>query len=78
MIQRTLTDAVLEAAAKLPVVTVTGPRQSGKTTLVRAIFPDHAYANCGVSRHPGIRHNRPPGVSKVGSENDCRRSAARA
>ena len=26
-----------------PVVTLTGPRQSGKTTLARAAFPDHRY-----------------------------------
>jgi uncharacterized protein len=26
-----------------PIVTITGPRQSGKTTLVRAIFPDKPY-----------------------------------
>jgi len=28
-----------------PIVTVTGPRQSGKTTLCRSAFPDLAYAN---------------------------------
>lgn len=27
----------------MPVVTLTGPRQSGKTTLCRALFPGHAY-----------------------------------
>lgn len=36
----------LEAMAKqYPVVTVTGPRQSGKTTLVREIFSEKPYAN---------------------------------
>ncbi len=45
MIQRTLSAVVLKAAQKLPVITLTGPRQSGKTTLVRAVFPEHAYAN---------------------------------
>jgi predicted AAA+ superfamily ATPase len=29
----------------MPVVTLTGPRQSGKTTLVRAAFPDLAYVS---------------------------------
>jgi|SRR5437867_3646745 len=29
----------------MPVVTLTGPRQSGKTTLVRHVFPRHAYAS---------------------------------
>ncbi len=32
-------------AKKYPIVTVTGPRQSGKTTLVRHTFPNKAYAN---------------------------------
>lgn len=34
-----------QAAAELPVIHVTGPRQSGKTTLVRATFADHAYVS---------------------------------
>ncbi len=45
MIHRTLSDTLVQAAAQYPVVTVTGPRQSGKTTLVRHLFPDHAYAS---------------------------------
>ncbi len=32
-------------AGEFRVVGVTGPRQSGKTTLVRSVFPDRAYAN---------------------------------
>lgn len=45
MIQRTLSGVLRERASQYPVVTVTGPRQSGKTTLVRAAFPEHAYAS---------------------------------
>lgn len=45
MIPRHLTPALRRAAERYPVVTVTGPRQSGKTTLVRAIFPGHRYAS---------------------------------
>lgn len=38
--------ATLRARAKrYPVVTVTGPRQSGKTTLCKAAFPDRTYVN---------------------------------
>jgi molybdopterin-guanine dinucleotide biosynthesis protein len=29
----------------MPIVTLTGPRQSGKTTLARQVFPQHAYAS---------------------------------
>ena len=43
MLRRHLTEALVAAAALNPVVTLTGPRQSGKTTLVRALFPDHVY-----------------------------------
>ncbi len=32
-------------AGQYPVVTITGPRQSGKTTLCRKVFPDKPYAN---------------------------------
>ena len=39
-------------ANEMPVVTVFGPRQSGKTTLVRKVFPDFAYANL---EHPAVR-----------------------
>ena len=43
MLRRHLTEALRAVAALNPVVTLTGPRQSGKTTLVRALFPDHLY-----------------------------------
>ena len=45
MIQRLLTAKLKEAAKQLPVVTLTGPRQSGKTTLSRAAFPGKKYVN---------------------------------
>src|SRR5215210_7498060 len=45
MIQRVLETALKDVARQYPVVTLTGPRQSGKTTLVRETFPDHAYAS---------------------------------
>jgi len=43
MIKRGLQSVLRQAARQYPVVTLTGPRQSGKTTLVRAAFPryDH-------------------------------------
>ena len=43
MFARHISDAVLAAAGQNPVVTVMGPRQSGKTTLCRALFPGHEY-----------------------------------
>ncbi len=45
MIVRHLARTLKNAARDYPVVTLTGPRQSGKTTLVRAAFPRHRYAS---------------------------------
>lgn len=44
-IPRILSEELTLSAAEYPIVTVIGPRQSGKTTLVREQFTDHAYAN---------------------------------
>ena len=45
MLHRDLAAAVLAQVGKYPVITVTGPRQSGKTTLCRTLFPDLPYVN---------------------------------
>ncbi|HEX3552391.1 MAG TPA: ATP-binding protein [Thermoanaerobaculia bacterium] len=45
MIRRHLETVLEKVAHQLPVVTLTGPRQSGKTTLVQAAFPRHDYAS---------------------------------
>ena len=44
-IARTMLATVRDRATRYPVVTITGPRQSGKTTLCKAAFPDHPYVN---------------------------------
>ena len=43
MISRDLQPVLMHWAEAYPVVTLTGPRQSGKTTLCRAAFPDKPY-----------------------------------
>jgi len=45
MIFSTLQDKLLKIARQFPVITITGPRQSGKTTLAKHIFPNHTYIN---------------------------------
>ncbi|MBU1339120.1 MAG: ATP-binding protein [Acidobacteria bacterium] len=45
MIKRKAADLLLRYAKSYPVVTVTGPRQSGKTTMVRMTFPRKDYVN---------------------------------
>lgn len=45
MITRHALPVLLDRASRSPILTVTGPRQSGKTTLCRAAFPDKPYAS---------------------------------
>ncbi len=52
MIERTLTPKMMALAQKFQVVTLTGPRQSGKTTLVKAAFPSLPYVSL---EEPDIR-----------------------
>lgn len=43
MIQREAHDALIRLAEQFPVVAITGPRQSGKSTLAQATFPNKKY-----------------------------------
>ena len=45
MIKRNLESQIKNYAAQYPVLSIVGPRQSGKTTLVRYLFPDYCYVS---------------------------------
>lgn len=45
MIQRKIEKQLRNLARMYPVVTIIGPRQSGKTTLAKAVFPGHRYVS---------------------------------
>ena len=45
MIERLLQPRLLDLATRYPVLTLTGPRQSGKTTLSHMAFPDRPYVS---------------------------------
>ena len=45
MIPRALGEKIVSLAGMFPIVSLSGPRQSGKTTLARATFPNYAYVN---------------------------------
>ena len=44
-IERKMAETLHGVKEEFPVVTVSGPRQSGKTTLAKALFPHCAYFN---------------------------------
>jgi len=52
MISRKIQSTLIELSGTYPVVTITGPRQSGKTTLARMTFTSYSYCNL---EHPDTR-----------------------
>lgn len=51
-IYRAMSEAIIEASKYFPVITLTGPRQSGKSTLLRHLFPKSQYVSM---ENPDIR-----------------------
>lgn len=43
IIQREIISAIKFLVKKYPIIAVTGPRQSGKTTLLKSMFPGYRY-----------------------------------
>lgn len=52
MIPRDIASVLKKYSRWFPVVSVTGPRQSGKSTLVQEVFSDYSYVNLEL---PGER-----------------------
>ena len=42
-IKRLISKKILQYAKQFPIITITGPRQSGKTTLAKMLFPNKDY-----------------------------------
>jgi uncharacterized protein len=45
IVKRTIKKAIEEVIKKYPVIALTGPRQSGKTTLLKTLFPNFQYVS---------------------------------
>ncbi len=45
MFQRSLVPTLVKTAKTFPATLLTGPRQSGKTTLLKQLFPNYSYIN---------------------------------
>ncbi len=61
MIKRELSEKLAQAAKKYPVLTITGPRQSGKTTLARHAFRGYQYVSLEEPDNTKIAREDPRG-----------------
>ena len=69
MINRQLVNAIVALKDKFPIIALTGPRQSGKTTLLKNIFPDYQYISLEDPDYREFAQNDPKGFLKNFSEN---------
>jgi predicted AAA+ superfamily ATPase len=61
MVPRTAAQTLTRLASGFPVAVVTGPRQSGKTTLARTTFPDLRYVSLEDPNERAFAHDDPIG-----------------
>ncbi|MBD3316596.1 MAG: DUF4143 domain-containing protein [Chitinivibrionales bacterium] len=61
MVTRILERRLKELATRIPILTVLGPRQAGKTTLARAAFPNYTYVNLESLRYRDYAREDPVG-----------------
>ena len=61
MIKRSITKKILEYYKQYPIISLIGPRQSGKTTLVKNIFPKKPYVNLEDLENREFALNDPKG-----------------
>jgi uncharacterized protein len=64
MIPRLMTSTLLRLSKTFPVLGVTGPRQSGKTTLVRELFKDKPYVSLEDPQERAFAEEDPKGFLK--------------
>jgi len=61
MIKRDIESEILKVINKMPVICITGPRQSGKTTLVKQLFGEYKYYNLEFPEHRLFAQSDPAG-----------------
>ena len=59
MIKRDIEKELHNLSKQYPVITITGPRQAGKTTLARMAFPDYQYCNLELPELRQLADNDP-------------------
>lgn len=65
MVSRTIINAINELAKVYPIIAVTGPRQSGKTTLLKELFNDYRYVSLENPDNRFFAENDPNGFLEL-------------
>ena len=68
MIKRKISQAILKLKNKYPVISITGPRQSGKTTLAKKLFKNYQYYNLESLDQLSAAKDDPRGFLQIGSK----------
>ena len=69
LIQRQITESLREMLPKFPILLVTGPRQSGKTTLLLDAFPEYRYVNMELMDNRNFATEDPRGFLRLYDKN---------
>ena len=67
-VDRHIEKVILEQSSKFPVIAVTGPRQSGKTTLLKTLFKGYAYISLEDPNNRAFAGNDPVAFLKLYSD----------
>ena len=65
MVNRTIVEGINAYMQRYPVVALTGPRQSGKTTLLKGMFPDFRYVSLENPDNRAFAENDPNGFLQL-------------
>ena len=57
--ERKISSKIEDIVEHFPALVLTGARQAGKTTLLRALFPDHRYISLDLPAHADLAENDP-------------------
>jgi hypothetical protein len=63
-IKRDIAEIILAGAQQMPVVAIIGPRQSGKSTLAKQLFPNHTYLDMQDAELLDFANHDPKGFLK--------------
>ena len=72
-INRHIETFLLQRTATRPVVVLTGTQQTGKTSLMRRLFPDHAFVSLDLPSEAAQAEDDPVSFRMLSNPKECSR-----